>query len=66
MERILLPKESVIRNGYTIYFKVDTSLLKEVASKYSTIDKINRGYGLNYKFTQYVYSGLVKIQKITR
>ena len=65
VERILLPKESVIRNGYTIYFKVDTSLLKEAASKYSTIDKIDRGYGLNYKFIQYVYSGLIKIQKIT-
>lgn len=53
---------STIRNGYQIYIKLKQSLINEAKEeKYSSGEKLERGYGLTAKFITFIYKGLEKL-----
>jgi len=58
-------QSSTIRNGYQIYIRLKKGILSE-AEKYSSGEKIQRGYGLTSKFITFIYKGLNKLLSILK
>tara|TARA_R110000744_G_C19295886_1_gene555183 strand:- start:211 stop:1305 length:1095 start_codon:yes stop_codon:yes gene_type:complete len=61
MEQVVDTNVSQVRNGYTIYLSIKKELLKEAEEKYTSGEKLDRGYGLTVPFMRFIENGLKQL-----